>query len=191
MRRISVTRLFKAFAWIGLTGLGGGRIAYLYDDLVERRRWLTQEEFLPGFALSQLLPGPTLSNLSIILGSRLKGSTGAVLALLGTLLPGLLVVLLLSAVYFGHGMTPDLAAVLRGMGAAVAGFVTVVTGRMARAAFRGVAVRGAGIAVATFVAAALLQLNSYLVVLVLGAASLWLHRPGSEREPTARPEQGP
>ncbi|MBI5442325.1 MAG: chromate transporter [Deltaproteobacteria bacterium] len=77
MREVSLARLFKAFAWIGMTGLGGGRIAYLYDDFVERRRWLTREEFLPGFALSQLLPGPTLANLAVLLGNGLKGSWGA------------------------------------------------------------------------------------------------------------------
>jgi chromate transport protein ChrA len=61
--------------------------------LVVRRTWLTGEEFLPGLTLSQLLPGPTVSNLSVFLGNSLNGPAGAALALLAVLLPGALAIL--------------------------------------------------------------------------------------------------
>lgn len=191
MRQVSIGRLLRAFSWIGLSGLGGGRIVYMYDDFVERRRWLSRDEFLPGFALSQLLPGPTLTNLAIFLGQGFRGAAGAAVGVLGVLFPGVLAVWLLSYFYFVHGMNPGLNALLRGLGAAVAGFVLVVTGRMALAAFRGGGPKGVWIAAAAFVSVALLRLDTYLVVVVLGALSLWLHRPGTEKPAEAAPESGP
>ncbi len=76
MPRIPMPRLAAVFAWIGVTSIGGGRSAYVYEVLVERRRWLTAEEFMPGFALCQLLPGPTISNLAVFLGHKLHGAWG-------------------------------------------------------------------------------------------------------------------
>jgi chromate transporter len=176
MRRVSLGRLTRIFAWIGLTSVGGGRSAYIYEALVVRRAWLTGAEFLPGLTLSQLLPGPTVSNLSVFLGNSLNGRAGAALALLAVLLPGALAILVLGALYFEYGVGPALESALRGMGAAVVGFLCVNTTRIARGAFRG---RGAPwIAATTFAAVGLLRLNTILVILVAGAVSLWLNRPG-------------
>jgi chromate transporter len=176
MRRVSLGRLTRQFAWIGLTSVGGGRSAYIYEALVVRRAWLTGAEFLPGLTLSQLLPGPTVSNLSVFLGNSLNGPAGAALALLAVLLPGALAILVLGALYFEYGVGPALESALRGMGAAVVGFLCVNTTRIARGAFRG---RGAPwAAAATFAAVGLLRLNTILVILVAGAVSLWLNRPG-------------
>ncbi len=188
MRQVPMSRLARAFTWIGLTSIGGGRAAYIYEALVERRAWLTREEFLPGLALSQLLPGPTISNLTVFLGHGLRGATGAALGLLAVLLPGALAILVLSALYFTYGVGPGLDAVLRGMGAAVAGFLCVTTGRLARGAFRG---RGAPwIAALTFVAVGLFRVNTFLVILLVGALSLWLNRPGQPAATPPSPEVG-
>ena len=62
MRQIRTFVLTRVFAWIGLISIGGGRAAYFHDALVVRRRWLTHEEFLQGLTLSQILPGPTVTN---------------------------------------------------------------------------------------------------------------------------------
>lgn len=176
MRRVSLSQLTKMFALIGLTSVGGGRSAYIYEALVVRRAWLTSAEFLPGLTLSQLLPGPTVSNLSVFLGNSLNGPAGAALALLAVLLPGALAILALGVLYFGYGVSPGLESALRGMGAAVVGFLCVNTTRIARGALQG---RGASwVAAATFAAVGLLRLNAVLVILVAGAVSLWLNRPG-------------
>lgn len=182
MQRVSLRQLTKMFAWIGLTSVGGGRSAYIYEALVVRRTWLTGAEFLPGLTLSQLLPGPTVSNLSVFLGNSLNGSAGAALALLAVLLPGALAILALGVLYFEYGVGPALESALRGMGAAVVGFLCVNTTRIARGAFRG---RGAPwVAAATFAAVGLLRRNTFLVILVASAVSLWLNRPG---QPDAEP----
>jgi chromate transporter len=177
------------FAWIGLTSVGGGRAAYLYEAFVVRRGWLTGEEFLPGLTLSQLLPGPTVSNLAVFVGAKLHGARGAAAGWVGVLLPGALAILFLAALYFDRGVPPSVESALRGMGAAVAGFLFVTTAQIARPALHG---RSAPwIAALTFGAIALLRLNTFLTIFLVGAASLWLHRP--RRTPSERvlpPEPG-
>ncbi|HEY7677410.1 MAG TPA: chromate transporter [Candidatus Methylomirabilis sp.] len=183
MRQIRTSLLTWVFTWIGLTSIGGGRSAYFYDALVVRRRWVTDEEFVQGLTLSQLLPGPTISNLAVALGHRLRGAAGAACASLGLLLPGALILAAVSAVYFGRGVAPGVGAALRGMGGAVVGFMLVTTARMARGALRG---RGAPwIAAVAFLAAGPLRLDLVLVILLVGAASLWLNRPGRRARPGA------
>ncbi len=186
MRQIRTSVLTQAFTWIGLTSIGGGRSAYFYDALVLRRRWVTDDEFIQGLTLSQLLPGPTISNLAVTLGHRLRGAAGAACASLGLLLPGAVILAAVSAVYFGRGVAPGVGAALRGMGGAVVGFMLVTLARMARTALRGR--RAPWIAAAAFLAAGPLHLNLFLVILVVGAASLWLHRPGRRARPGAAKE---
>lgn len=148
---------------------------------MDRRGWLTREEFLPGLTLSQLLPGPTIANLSVFLGHGFRGADGTVWGLLAVLLPGAVAILALSALYFEYGVGPGLNTALRGMGAAVAGFLCVTTYRLSRGRF---ASRGAlWIAILTFVTVALLHLNTGLVILLVGALSLWLNRPDQEGRP--------
>jgi len=175
MRRVSLARVTRMFGWIGLSSIGGGRSAYLYEMLVDRHRWLTPEEFLPGYTLCQLLPGPTISNLAVFLGNGLRGWPGALVALLAVLGPGSVAIVALATWYFGYGPTPQVAAVLRGMGAAVVGFMAVMVGRMGRGALRSrAALLWGGL---TFVAVGLLHVNTFSVILTVGAGSLWTNRP--------------
>lgn len=176
MRQIRTSALTLAFAWIGLTSIGGGRSGYFYEALVVRRRWITDEEFVQGLTLSQLLPGPTVSNLAVALGHRLRGATGAACAWLALLLPGAVSLVAISALYFGRGVGPGMGAALRGMGGAVVGFMLVTMGRLARGALRG---RGApAMAALAFLAVGPLRLNIFLVILFVAAVGLWLNRPG-------------
>ncbi len=182
--RVPLARLARVFGWIGISSIGGGRSAYVYEVLVERYKWRTPEEFLPGYTLSQLLPGPTISNLSVFLGNGLRGLRGAIIALLAVLVPGALVIVGLAAVYFHRGANPKVEAVLEGMGAAVVGFLCIMVARIGKGALRG---RGAlPIAVLTFASVGLFRFNAFLVILVLGVASLWINRPTH----AAAPEKG-
>jgi len=184
MRQVSMGRLTRMFAWIGLSSIGGGRSAYIYDTLVERHAWLTREEFLPGLTLSQLLPGPNIPNLSVFLGNWLRGPVGAVVAVIAVIVPGTVAILVLAGLYFGHGVGPDAEVALRGMGAAVVGFLCVTTVRIGRGALRG---RGAiWIGALTFLSVGIFQLNTFLVILLVGGLSLWLNRPGRSKQPKAQ-----
>jgi chromate transporter len=125
--------------------------------------------------VSQLLPGPNFSNLAIALGYRLAGVAGAVWALLAVVGPGALILLAVAVLYFARGFSPAVNTVMHGMAGAVVGLVLVTTGRVAWPVLRDS--RAVLVAAATFAAVGPLRLNTALVIVVVGAASLFLHRP--------------
>ncbi len=173
--RVRLSRIVQVFGWTGLTSLGGGRSAYFYDAVVMRRAWLKSHEFIQDLTLSQLLPGPSFNNLGVALGVRLAGWRGGAWGALALLVPGALILLGLTLLYFHVGFTPNTASAMHGMGAAVVGLVFITTARMIRASMRGG--RAIVVAAAIFVLVGPLHVNTGLVVLIMVPLSLWLHRP--------------
>ncbi len=92
-------QLFLVFARIGLTSFGGGLSGWLLRDFVHNRRWLSEEEFLNGLAVSQALPGVNVTNMSIWIGYRLQGPPGALIGFLGIIMPSSVVILLLGVLF--------------------------------------------------------------------------------------------
>ena len=88
----SVWDLFLSFNWLSLQGFGGV-LAIVQRELVEKKKWLTNEEFIEDWAVAQILPGPNVINLAIMMGERHFGGRGAVAALAGMLLGPLVLVL--------------------------------------------------------------------------------------------------
>ena len=85
----SLRELFWAFTWLALQGFGGV-LAVVQRELVERKRWLTREQFVEDWAVAQIMPGPNVVNLSMMIGDRHFGLSGAIAALAGMLaLPSL------------------------------------------------------------------------------------------------------
>src|ERR1700751_2165901 len=82
----SLPALFLSFLTIGLTSIGGGLVGWIRRELVTRRAWIDDTEFLAYYGLSQIGPGATNVNLSVIIGSHLRGRAGALTALAGLLL---------------------------------------------------------------------------------------------------------
>ena len=175
MKRVSLLRLILVFAWTGLVSLGGGRSAYFYDSLVVRRGWLSGDQFVQDLTLSQILPGPNVSNLAVALGYRLGGWPGAVWGLLAVVLPGAVILVILAALYTAGVFALSAGGTMQGMAAAVVGLVALTTGRMVRASLHGH--RAVLVAAATFLGVAALGVNTALVIGVMAAASGWLHRP--------------
>lgn len=169
LRPTSLTDLFKSFSWLALQGFGGV-LAVVQQELVERKRWLTREEFVEDWAVAQIMPGPNVINLGIIFGQRHFGMKGAVVALAGLLCLPLLVVLTLAFAYSLYAGLPQVAGALRGMGAVAAGLVTATGLKLLTTLGRNPMGRTvcAALAVATFVAVALLRLPLLWVLLVLG-----------------------
>lgn len=118
--------LFLSFSWLALQGFGGV-LAVVQRELVENKRWLTREEFIEDWAVAQILPGPNVVNLSIMIGARHFGLRGALVALAGMLTLPLVVVVALAMAYAGFADQPQVAGALRGMGAVAAGLV-IATG---------------------------------------------------------------
>ena len=118
----SLTDLFVSFTLLALQGFGGV-LAVVQRELVEKKRWLTREEFIEEWAVAQIMPGPNVVNLSLMIGSRYFGFKGAMAALAGMLAAPLVIVLLLALLYAQFASHPGVQGALRGMGAVAAGLI--------------------------------------------------------------------
>jgi chromate transporter len=126
----SLAALFLSFLTIGSTSFGGGLLGWIRRELVERRAWIDDTQFLVYYGLSQMVPGATNVNLSVIIGSQLRGVAGALTAVAGLLLVPLVILLTLGAFYFATSDLPAshrINAALVGAGAAAIGF-NIATG---------------------------------------------------------------
>lgn len=121
-RPASAADLFRAFNRLALQGFGGV-LPVAQRELVERLRWLTREQFLELLALAQVLPGPNIINLGLILGDRYFGLRGGLAAVAGMLLAPMAIILVVAAAALNLGQVPPVAGALRGMGIVAAGLV--------------------------------------------------------------------
>lgn len=132
--RPSLSELFLAFAVMSVSGFGGV-LPWARRVLVERKRWMTTEEFNETFALSQFLPGPNVINFSVVFGSRFGGVAGAAVALAGLLGPPLIIVMMLAILYERYGDIAALSRILTGVTAAAVGLLIAVVAKMAAPMF--------------------------------------------------------
>ena len=173
----SKTDLFMSFSLLALQGFGGV-LAIAQRELVEKKQWLTQEEFLEDWAVAQILPGPNVVNLSLMIGDRYFGFAGALAALAGMLTFPLVIVLALAALLGGIADTAAVQGALRGMGAVAAALIGATGIKLAESLknnVMGLTVCWA-FAVLGFVAVAWLRLPLAWVVLGLGGlACVWAY----------------
>ena len=108
----SLTDLFVSFTLLALQGFGGV-LAVVQREMVDRKRWLTQEEFIEDWAVAQIMPGPNVVNLSLMIGGRYFGVPGALAALAGLLAVPLVLVLILAVLHARFADTPVVAGALR------------------------------------------------------------------------------
>ncbi|MBS3996261.1 MAG: chromate transporter [Hydrogenophaga sp.] len=174
----SRTDLFLSFTWLALQGFGGV-LAVVQRELVDKKRWMTREQFVEDWAVAQILPGPNVVNLSMMIGGRYFGLPGALAALAGMLAAPLVIVLLLAALYGGVADSPLAQGALRGMGAVAAGLITATGIKLIAALDRNAMGMGVciGLAALTFVAIALLRWPLLWVLAGIGGgACLWAYR---------------
>jgi chromate transporter len=118
----SLSDLYISFTLLALQGFGGV-LAVVQRELVEKKRWMTREEFVEEWAVAQLMPGPNVVNISLMIGGRYFGLRGALAALAGMLSVPLVLVLLLALMYAHFADHPGVVGALRGMGAVAAGLI--------------------------------------------------------------------
>ncbi len=174
----SLSDLFWSFTRLALQGFGGV-LAIVQRELVDKKKWLTREEFVEDWAVAQILPGPNVVNLSLMIGDRFFGLRGALIALAGMLTFPLLIVLALAALFAGVADSPHVQGALRGMGAVAAGMIAGTGLKLIGALKQNP--MGAPICYAlaaiTFVAIALLRIPLAWVLLVIGgSACAWTYR---------------
>jgi chromate transporter len=171
-RPASLGDLFTSMTLLALQGFGGV-LAVVQRELVEKKRWMTREEFVEEWAVAQIMPGPNVVNLALMIGHRYFGLRGALAAVSGMLAVPLLVILVLAVLYSRFGANEHIAGALRGMGAVAAGLITA-TGLKLAAALRthplGPAL-AAVFAIATFAGIALLRWPLAWVLPLVGGLS--------------------
>lgn len=125
----SLLQLVNYFLKLGTAGFGGpvALVGYMHRDLVEEKKWISEEEYKEGLALAQLAPGPLAAQLGIYLGFVHYRILGATLAGLAFILPSFIMVVLLGIAYKIYGGLPWMQAVFYGVGAAVIGIIAMST----------------------------------------------------------------
>jgi chromate transporter len=138
----STADMLRAFGRIGLLSFGGpaAQIAIMHEELVERRSWLSEDQFLRALSLCMLLPGPEAMQLATYAGWRLRGIWGGLLAGLLFVVPGALVIFALAFAYISYGQIPLVQAAFVGVKAAV---IIVVLQALLRLAHKALAHRSA------------------------------------------------
>ena len=138
LKRLSATAslggIFLSFLYIGFTGFGGGLavIAQIRVMAVRKRRWFTEHEFAEAFALAQSLPGTNAGNAVTYIGWRLRGIGGACVALVGFILPSMLMMVGLAIGYRHLRQLPDMDRLFHGLNAAVVALIVVTAWRIGR-----------------------------------------------------------
>ena len=139
-RALRLWILFKAAFIVGLTTFGGGlsMVAQMSHEFVDKRGWLTEKDMADFLALSQSLPGVIAVNVSIFLGYRLGGVPGAVVAALGSALPSLIVLCIVTVMYEAFIRSRFVLGALRGIRGAVSALLFSVVWRLGKESIAGV-----------------------------------------------------
>ncbi len=168
--------LFVTFFVTALSGFGG-TLPFARRTLVERKGWLTPEDFTETLSLCQTLPGPNIVNMSIVVGARARGWRGSVAASLGLVGAPVIIVIALGMLYSRFGGLEIVRHALVGLGASASGLIVATAGRMAEPLLKSRPWVAAPFTLSAFAAVALLRLPLPYVLLALGPLSIaaaWL-----------------
>src|SRR3954451_13457809 len=130
--RYSLRALALYFLKLGTVGFGGpvALIGYMYRDLVERRRWIGEDDYKEGITLAQLMPGPLAAQLAMYLGYVHYRVVGATIAGIAFVVPSFLIVVAIGWAYVRYGGLPWMQAAFYGVGAAVIGIIAISAGKL-------------------------------------------------------------
>lgn len=161
----SLRTLFFAFAKMSLSGFGGV-LVFARRAIVDEHRWMTAEEFNETFALCHFMPGPNIVNLAMVFGARLRGIAGGITAFAGLLLPPMLLITCLAAVYDHFEHADVLRRGLAGVSCAAVGLLASVVFRMLLPLLKKRDLLGLAVMAAVFVAIGVTRLPLQEVLLV-------------------------
>lgn len=135
---VPLSELTRAFARIGLLSFGGpaAQIALMHRELVEQRKWISEADYLSALSFCMLLPGPEAMQLATWIGWRKHGTVGGLIAGGLFVLPGAIIVLVLSMIYATFGTVPVVAALFTGVQAAVLAVVVEALLRVSKRALK-------------------------------------------------------
>jgi chromate transporter len=170
--------IFWYFLRLGWLAFGGpvGQIGLMHLDVVERRRWLSEEEFVRALNFCHVLPGPEALQLAIYIGYKRRGYLAGALAGVLFILPGYITLTALAWIYVHYGKTPEVLGVLWGFRPVGLALLLAALVRISRAALKGVL--PVALAIAAFVAFYFVHLPFIVVLLGCGIAYIVAHRVG-------------
>jgi chromate transporter len=177
---VSVWQLARTFNRIALASFGGGLSAWSRQVVVEEKQWMSEEEFLSASTVCRLLPGANQINFAVFVGTKLRGLSGAIAAVLGLIMAPVVVVLVLGALYAAHRHAVYVEAALRGMTSAAVALSLAMAYKTGRACLRNSATWG--MCVAAFLLAGVLRVPLIALLAVLGPLGMWWAWP--RRAPT-------
>ena len=179
----SLWALFVGFTSLAIQGFGGAA-AVAFRELVERRRWLTAQEFAQDWAVAQLMPGPNAINLSLMVGDRFFGARGAAVSLAGMLCLPVIIAVSLATLYNHFSEYAVVSGALKAMGAVAAGLIIGTAIKLLTSIERSVFGNAMtlGVAVVTFVAVGLLRWPLiWVLIFMCVAGTWWAHRQLTRR----------
>jgi chromate transporter len=171
---ISLVKIFSAFFRIGLFTLGGGLAMspVMRHELVIKRQWLKDSDFMSIMSLATVVPGAIAVNIAYLLGLRLRGKTGSAVAILGTVLPSFFVILFIAGFLLPFFNYPKVAAFFRGCAIAIVGqlaFAGLIFGRKLLRSWKHVIVCAFGL-----ITVGVLGLHPVWGIVTAGAFGFWL-----------------
>ena len=169
---VSMTEAFWYWLKLGFISFGGpaGQIALMHTELVERRRWISEQRFLHALNYCMLLPGPEATQLAVYIGWLMHKTRGGIMAGVLFVLPSLLILMVLSWIYLVYGSMPVVAGILYGIKPAIVAVVLAAAYRIGTRTLKNMAL--AAIAAAAFVSITFLALPFPLIVLAAAAIGL-------------------
>ena len=165
----SCRALFWTFAWIGLSGFGGV-LPWVRRVLVEQKQWMTPAEFTELLGMGQLIPGPSVSNFTVMLGRRYFSLKGAVAAVMGLYFFPMCIILVLGYLYQSYGQQPLVQHILDGVKPVSAGLVIATSLKLVTSLPR--SLHTALLLLLTFSAITLLHTPLVLTMLVLAPLAI-------------------
>lgn len=179
----SLGALATCFLQVALSSFGGGLSAWTRRIVVERRRWLTDEQFLSALTIARLFPGPNQVNMAIYIGTHFRGLPGALAAVAGLVIVPLAILLVLGTLYFQYHTVPALQETLTGVVAAAAGMAFSMGVKILETYWRQLDALLFG--AAAFAGVSLLHIRLPIVVLVLMPLAMWWFWPRAARRKDA------
>lgn len=172
----SVTRIFLVFLKIGTFAFGGvySMLAFFERELVQKRRWMTHDDYIESIAIGQITPGAPIVNTGICIGYRLRKMRGALASTAGQIFTGTIVAILLAVFYMKIKEHPLLRSAMKGIGAAVVGLLLSIIFTMSKKVLSDY--KTLLVAVAAFILLALFRLSPIMIILTAGAAGYVLFR---------------
>jgi chromate transporter len=162
----SLAMIAWVFMLIGMQSFGGGLSAWMRREAVQRRRWMSEQQFASGMALCQIAPGPNSVNLSVFIGTTLRGRAGALAALLGMLVVPVVVVVAMGGLFARVQEVAAVNSAMVGLGAGAIGMNLAMGVRMIPANIGGKVSAAVALAVAASIGLAGLPLLPVLLVML-------------------------